>query len=72
NRESRALFQALQRGRDAQEITQLITPQTASIPDNFYGLKPLFWALSYGASVEVLSLLMAAHPEAATQKHPLE
>ncbi|CAE8594078.1 unnamed protein product, partial [Polarella glacialis] len=72
NRESRALFQALQRGRDAQEIRQLITPQTASIPDNFYGLKPLFWALSYGASAEVLSLLLAAHPEAATEKHPLE
>lgn len=50
----------------------LITRETAGACDIFYNLKPLFWALSYGAEAEVLKALLDAHPEAAKEKHPTE
>jgi len=67
-----ALFGALQKKAGAAAIKPLITRETASASDIFYNLKPLFWALSYGADVEVLRALLDADPEAAKEKHPIE
>jgi len=66
------LFAALQRRKSLDDLRSLISPDVAAIPDNYYGLKPLFWALSYGAPAEVLRLLLVAHPEAAKDVHPTE
>lgn len=66
------MFHALQHKKDAKELRPLITPETARVPDDFYQLKPLFWALSYGASAEVLQLLLVAYPEAANEVHPTQ
>lgn len=72
NKACRALFHALQHKRGVEELRPLITTETAKAPDDFYQLKPLLWALSYGASAEVLKLLLAAHPEAANEVHPTD
>ncbi|OLP96887.1 Malonyl-CoA-acyl carrier protein transacylase, mitochondrial [Symbiodinium microadriaticum] len=69
---SKALFGALQQRADARAVKPLITRETAGACDIFYNLKPLFWALSYGAEAEVLKALLDAHPEAAKEKHPTE
>ncbi|CAE7923898.1 Smok2b, partial [Symbiodinium necroappetens] len=57
---------------DGEAVKPLITRETAGACDIFYNLKPLFWALSYGAEAEVLKALLDAHPEAAKEKHPTE
>jgi len=61
------LFSALQHNKDAAEIKKLVNRDTASTPDSFYGMKPLFWALSHGASTEVIQMLMDNCPSAATE-----
>eukprot|EP00931_Biecheleriopsis_adriatica_P060453 TRINITY_DN3630_c0_g1_i1.p1 TRINITY_DN3630_c0_g1~~TRINITY_DN3630_c0_g1_i1.p1 ORF type:complete len:503 (+),score=124.74 TRINITY_DN3630_c0_g1_i1:25-1509(+) len=72
NTGTRALLGALQRQEPASVVKPLITPETARTPDNYYELRPLFWALSYGADAAVLSALLSAYPEAANEKHPTE
>lgn len=66
--ECRALFDALQKRKSVEEVKKLITGKTAKAVDVFYGLKPLFWALSYGHPFEVISELLKAYPEAASEK----
>mmetsp|Transcript_8159 Transcript_8159/g.22982 ORF Transcript_8159/g.22982 Transcript_8159/m.22982 type:complete len:495 (-) Transcript_8159:97-1581(-) len=71
NKDSKALFTALQKRKGSKDIKPLVTKDTAKTPDIYYGMKPLFWALSYGASADVLQLLLEACPEAAGEKHPV-
>mmetsp|Transcript_119889 Transcript_119889/g.350471 ORF Transcript_119889/g.350471 Transcript_119889/m.350471 type:complete len:494 (+) Transcript_119889:118-1599(+) len=71
-KEAKALFFALQHRKSAKDVQALITADTAKTPDPFYSMKPLFWALSYGASAEVIRLLLEKYPEAANEKHPTE
>lgn len=70
NSNLRSLLGALQQRADLSVLKPLITPETAKARDIFYNLLPLFWALSYGASPEVLRLLLDAYPSAAEEKHP--
>ena len=72
DRDGRALFSALQHKEGIDVIRPLVTPERAALKDPYYRLKPLFWALSYGASPEVVKTLLSAHPEAANEKHPTE
>lgn len=66
--ELRALLQALQQGKGADVVGPLITPETAGTPDTYYRLLPLHWALSYGASADVVKLLLEAHPSAVREQ----
>lgn len=68
----RALLAALQQRKGADVIKALVSPEAAATRDWSYGLLPFFWALSYGASQEVLRLLLEANPEAANERHPRE
>lgn len=70
NSNLRSLLGALQQRADLVVLKPLITPETAKAKDIFYGLLPLFWALSYGAPAEVLRALLDAYPAAAEEKHP--
>jgi len=47
-----------------------LTPELASTKDEFYNLLPVFWAVSYNASAEVLELLLNAYPAAIEERHP--
>mmetsp|Transcript_79683 Transcript_79683/g.139007 ORF Transcript_79683/g.139007 Transcript_79683/m.139007 type:complete len:493 (+) Transcript_79683:83-1561(+) len=71
-KESHALFMGLQRKKGASDLKSLITAATAKTPDVYYGMKPLLWAARYGASAEVIKLLLAADPTAISDKHPVE
>jgi len=57
----------LQHNKDVADIKPLVTRDTADSPDDYYGMKPLFWALSYGASTEVIQLLLDNCPSAARE-----
>lgn len=70
--ETRVLLAALQQRQPAKEVKPLITAETAKSPDSYYNLRPLFWALSYGAEAEVVDALLSAYPDAANEKHPTE
>lgn len=57
------LLRALQQGKEAAAVGPLLSEEIASTPDGYYRLLPLHWALSFGASADVVQLLLAAHPE---------
>jgi len=72
SKQSRALLMALQHKKDVKDVTPLINKETAKAADIYYNMKPLFWALSYGASADVLKLLLDSYPEAAAEAHEAE
>eukprot|EP00434_Breviolum_minutum_P003245 symbB.v1.2.002856.t1/scaffold130.1/size334612/7 len=71
NSNLRSLLGALQQRADLAVLKPLITPETAKAKDIFYGLLPLFWALSGTfRQNQVLRALLDAYPAAAEEKHP--
>jgi [acyl-carrier-protein] S-malonyltransferase len=67
-----ALFDALGKRKSAQDVKPLIKPSTATAHDIYYGMSPLFWALSYGHPFDVISEILKANPEAASEKWEVE
>lgn len=69
---SRGLFDALGKKKSAEDVKKLIKPSTARAHDIYYGMSPLFWALSYGHPFEVIAALVDAWPEATAEKWEVE
>lgn len=60
---SRALLVALSKGKDIGEVRPHINAESARARDPVYRTPPLCWALRHGASKDVVSALIDAHPD---------